>query len=232
MTQARYLTIEQAAAAAGVSTREAARWVAKATANRFRRTKRQGRYWFRADIFIAWLQERDWPERAAQVEAWCVANAGGELPAPPPKPRRATRRLPAMPPGDMDIFRTRDLIAGMLVDNVAAYRTATAAEIAASSKAVRELADLQRKLEIDCLEVDAKLHRVIPMAAVEKIVGRMLSEARTNLQTLRYAMVDDLAAMTDRDAIAKYLDDRFAASLRSLEESYLAAEVAAYLPEG
>lgn len=225
-----YLTLRQVSEAVGLSSRQVEKWPAKATPNRFRRTKRQGRYWWRADALIAWLSERGLDDKAARLEAWCVANAGTDVPRQKPARRRAPRKT-AAPAGSMDIFATRDVIAGMLVDTVAGYRGATALEIASSGKAVRDTADILRKIELDCLDVDQRLRRVIPVDMVEQIVGRILSEARTNLQTLRYSLVEDLAAMTDTAEISAYLDDRFTAALRALEASYLAAEIAAYMPE-
>lgn len=228
---ARYLTLAQVAEATGVGTREVAKWVSRRNPNRFRRTKRQGRYWWRADALIEWLTGRGWQDKADAVAQWCVASAGTEVSRRRKPPARQSRRTAVAPPGGMDIFATRDVIAGMLVDTVAGYRGATALEIASSGKAVRDTADILRKIELDCLDVDQRLRRVIPLDYVERIVGRILAEARTNLQTLRYGMVEDLAAMTDTAAISAYLDDRFAASLRALEASYLAAQVDDYRPE-
>lgn len=225
-----YLTTRQVADAVSLSTRQVEKWPAKATPNRFRRTKRQGRFWWRADALIEWLTERGYTERAASLEAWCVANAGAEVPRQKPA-RRKTARKATVPTGGMDIFATRDVIAGMLVDTIDAYRGATSLEIASSGKAVRDTADILRKIELDCIEIDLKLKRLMPVNLVEQIVGRILSEARTNLQTLRYSMVEDLAAMSDTAAIGAYLEDRFTAALRCLEATYLTAQVAEYMPE-
>jgi len=231
MSASRYLTIDQAAEACGVGSREAAKWVSRKNPDRFKRTRRNGKAWWRADKLIEWLSAKGWDDKASAVAAWCVANAGEPVPARKPRPRRRSVVARAVPEGGMDIFATRDVIAGMLVDTVAGYRGATSLEIAASGKAVRDTADVLRKLEMDCLDVDERLRRVIPIEFVEKIVGRILSEARTNLQTLRHTMAVDLAAMSDVDEIGAFLDDRFTAALRALESSYLTAEVSEYLPK-
>lgn len=221
----RYLTIAEVSQATGITPREVARWVAKANPRRFRgRVRRAGRLYWRADALVEWLNETGRPQHAERVQSYCVATPGQSLPQKPRKPR-ARAKAPAGAPAD--IFVAKEHVGRLFMEAVS-----VASGDANATRQAAAMGDLLRKLELDCLEVDERLRRVIPMAAVEKIVGRMLSEARTNLQTLRYSMVDDLAAMTDKAQLARYLDDRFSASLRSLEEGYLAAEVAAYLPEG
>ena len=247
------LTADQVARICAVSLRTVKNWVATSHPRPFPRRKGPKGWLWDAVKLIEWLRiegkdaEADRmvgflggiPERKLAPEASGNDKAVGEFAG---REAAAARRLkrtgtaaldPADAAGDqpMDIFTTRDVIARMLVQAVARYTEASATQVQSESKTVRDTADILRNLEIDGIDVDAKLKRLIPIDLVERIVGRILAEARTNLQTLRYSLVEDLAAMTDAVAIADYLDNRFTAALRCLEASYLSAEIAAYMPE-
>lgn len=248
------LTADQVARICAVSLRTVKNWVSSSHPSPFPRRKGPKGWLWDAASLVEWLRASGKDAEADRM----VGYLGGipeKKPAADPvgnaksvnefsrREAAAARRLqqtgtaaidPADalgPAADMDIFATRNVIARMLVQAVARYTEASATQVQSESKTVRDTADTLRKLELDGIEVDARLKRLIPMELVEKIVGRILAEARTNLQTLRHSMVQDLAAITDTEEVSAYLDKQFTAALRCLEASYLAAEVSAYMPE-
>ena len=221
LTNPQYLSEKEAATACGVTSRTFRRWVA---ADKEIPRERDGkRYRYPISALAEWLAQTGRLEEAGLLQ-------GGRQQA---KPAKATRRKKQAKqpverveqPGEMDIFAARNLIARMLVGSVEELNECKGRELFAASKTVRETAEALRKLELDCLTVDEKLKNVLPVSFALKLLGRILSNTRTNIMSLRYSMAQDLAAMDSETAIDEYLQARFAGAMRELETSFLSDEL-------
>jgi len=234
LKDARNLTARQVAKICGVTLRTTTRWCSRQNGNKdaFRRRKDGINYVWPAERLCDWLFAHDKQTEANRLQSYldttptdsATTTEKTEASVPSAPPPQAF----AIPEGEMDIFATRDLIAKMLANGVAEMQKSRGRDLHAHAKTVRETAETLRKLELDALTVDEKLRNVVPISFVTKLVGRILSNARTNIMSLRYSMGPELAVMTSEDQIDAYLSSRFTAALRELESDFLTSAVEDY----
>jgi len=226
----RELTAKQVAQICGVSERTPPRWCSRrATARPFLRQKRGRHYIWPAERLFDWLVAAGKDSEASRLRGYLDGLGERETVAPAPElpPLDLSADLAG---GEMDIFLARDLIARMLVQGVQRLQSAGGYDVHTISRNVREMAETLRKLEIDALTVDEKLKRVVPVAFVRKLVGRILANARTNLLSLRYSMSQELAVLNTADEVEALLEARFTAALRELEQDFLTSAIEDYEP--
>lgn len=145
-------------------------------------------------------------------EAPPAPPAADSRPAPPAAPS------PAPQPASWDIFSVRDNTARMYTQAVRMFVGAPAGEKIAYQKNATAVADMLRKLELDCIEVAKQMRLVILVSDAERLVGRICARVKHDLMNLPHASAADLAAMTDPAAVTRYLDERVTDALRHLAD--------------
>lgn len=86
-------------------------------------------------------------------------------------------------------------------------------------KNVISIADVARKLELDCLEVAEKMGMVMQVSDVVSAIGEATAKIRQGLLVLRDSAPPDLAAMDDEGQIREYLDGKVHDLLNHLSEA-------------
>lgn len=126
---------------------------------------------------------------------------------------------PAALPGDpekLTLFDVKTKTKVLYLLAIERLKSATAGNVHTEFKNVLAIGDAVRKFELDCLEVDKALGKVIPVATAEKFIGKIMVRVRTDMQGLRTKLKDDLAAMDDANEIDKLLARSIDDALRHL----------------
>lgn len=128
-------------------------------------------------------------------------------------------------PGSWDIFSVRDNTAQMYTQAVRMFVGAPRGEKIAHAKNANAVADLLRKLELDCIEVAKQMRLVILVSDAEKLIGRICARVKHDLMNLPHACAADLADMSDAGQITAYLESRVTDALRHLSDALKVLEV-------
>jgi len=121
----------------------------------------------------------------------------------------------------MDIFTALEVTAKLYVKATQRLlASANSPNYFAEARNVRETGEAMRRLQMDCLQVDRELGKVIPFAMAERFVGQMLARVRTDFQGFAFSLADALAGMEDAAEIRDFLKREIENGLRHLTRSF------------
>ncbi|MCK5127556.1 MAG: hypothetical protein KAR42_14970 [candidate division Zixibacteria bacterium] len=118
----------------------------------------------------------------------------------------------------VDIFAVKQMNGALLKAMTSELDGADYATIAINAKTLATLVEGYRKLEASCIEIDEQLQNVIPISAVEKFHGELLTKVKTDIRALPGSIADRIATMKSPEKIAEYLKKEIDDCLRHLSK--------------
>jgi len=233
---AKGLSTPQLAKVCGVSTRAVRNWLTEDTP--IPSTRRGRRHVFAPAAVALWLKDRGKNEPLRRMAAFldeletpqedtrsredAAADAFAEE---ADKPLVKTPRNPAQADavGSLDeytLHAVKSATARQYAQGMRDIQTATAIQLPGIQKILIALADLLRKLEIDCISVAREMGHVMLVSDVAQVIGEVLAQTKHELLHSRDSMVADLGTLQGEDQIRDYLDHRHMDLLRHLQTAF------------
>jgi len=115
---------------------------------------------------------------------------------------------------EMNLFMVRDVTGKVYKKALNRLASANASNVHSEFKNVTSIADTLRRLEMDCLETDRKLERVIPVSMARRFLGDVVSRVRIDMMAMKERLAEPLAAMDDIEQIREFLGTEVDNALR------------------
>ena len=201
--------------------------------------KVSGRLHFDPLKLLDWLVITSREDQAAKLQGWLKAEGVNAKPKLKPVRKKRTTSVKTQKeketsdpktPGafkfsfrfdknrPVDIFEVKRMTGALLKSMTAELDGSDYTTVAINSKTLATLAEGYRKIEASCIEIDEQLKNVIPISAVEKFHGEILTRVKTDIRALPFAIADRIATMKSPEKIAELLKKEIDDCLRHLAE--------------
>jgi hypothetical protein len=119
------------------------------------------------------------------------------------------------------IYDSKRLLAKILIEAEDGFKKSSTAEKAAAATVIKTISEIFRKTEVDCIDIDRTLKKLMPVEEAKKYIYNIFNRVRTDLRTLPFALSNELAAATasEPQIIVAIIKPKIDDALRHLGET-------------